>query len=240
MAIKESKLLRSIAQVFIRWGDNVRPIVQKPIILKIILDQKASHALDAGCGRGLYTPHLGDVATTVEAIDINASHVEAQIRRQRRTNIHAHQGSVTQLPFSDDTFDFVLFSEVMEHIEDDRGALAQIVRVMKSGGKLLISVPHPPAPIDDKEHVREGYEREELLKLLAEFGFKAELVEHCMYGISKKIIQIETWWTRNFIQICPAPLYWPLYLERWLPASLKPGIPYDTIVLATLTKAESK
>lgn len=239
MSLKDSKLLRSLAQVFIRWGDNVRPIVQKPLILEILQQQRAERALDAGCGRGLYTPHLGLIAKNVDAIDINASHVAAQIRRQNRSNITAHNGSVTQLPFADETFDFVLFSEVMEHIEDDRGALKQIVRVMKTGGKLLISVPHPPAPIDDKEHVREGYDRAELLKLLAEYGFEAESVKHCMYGITKKVIQIEAWWTRRVTSICPAPLYWPLYLERWLPDSLKPGLPYDTIVLAKLTKASS-
>lgn len=50
------------------------------------------------------------------------------------------------LPHPDATFDAVLCSEVLEHLEDDRAALRELVRVLRPGGRLLVSVPHADFP----------------------------------------------------------------------------------------------
>ncbi|MEQ8193095.1 MAG: class I SAM-dependent methyltransferase, partial [Rhodospirillales bacterium] len=51
------------------------------------------------------------------------------------------QGDVSNLPFDDCSFDFVLATDIIEHVENDKQALAEIYRVMKPGGYAIISVP---------------------------------------------------------------------------------------------------
>ncbi len=51
------------------------------------------------------------------------------------------RGDGTKLPFADDTFDIVITSEVLEHIQNDVGAIAEMVRVLKPGGRFAGTVP---------------------------------------------------------------------------------------------------
>lgn len=54
---------------------------------------------------------------------------------------------IHQMPFYDDSFDCVLCNHVMEHVEDDRKAMKEILRVLKPGGWAIIQVPFfPPLP----------------------------------------------------------------------------------------------
>ncbi|HEX2850590.1 MAG TPA: methyltransferase domain-containing protein [Acidimicrobiales bacterium] len=50
-------------------------------------------------------------------------------------------GSALELPFPDGSFDRIIASEVMEHIDDDRGAIRELVRVLRPGGRLAVTVP---------------------------------------------------------------------------------------------------
>ena len=51
------------------------------------------------------------------------------------------RGDAHHLPFPDGSFDVVIISEVLEHIPDDRGAIAEMVRVLRPGGRLAVTVP---------------------------------------------------------------------------------------------------
>jgi SAM-dependent methyltransferase len=51
------------------------------------------------------------------------------------------QGDVTDLPFGDQSFDLILCLHVLEHVEDDRAAMRELVRVLAPGGKAVIQVP---------------------------------------------------------------------------------------------------
>ena len=50
-------------------------------------------------------------------------------------------GDALDLPFPDDTFDRVIVSEVLEHIWDDERAIAELVRVLRPGGRIAVTVP---------------------------------------------------------------------------------------------------
>lgn len=51
------------------------------------------------------------------------------------------QGDALALPFPDGTFDRIIAAEVLEHIPDDRGAIAELARVLKRGGRMAVTVP---------------------------------------------------------------------------------------------------
>jgi len=70
------------------------------------------------------------LAAMVEAAEIDAVRFKGVVR-----------GDATTLPFDDDAFDVVITSEVLEHIQDDVAAIAEMVRVLKPGGAFAATVP---------------------------------------------------------------------------------------------------
>ena len=127
--------------------------------------------LDAGAGQGTMTVKLEQLGFEVTSTDVSSAAVD---RLRRNANGDVHQASVTDLPFDDGIFDGAVLGEVLEHVEDDGGALAEIARVLRSGGVLALSVPANPklyGPSDEwAGHVRR-YARPQLLALCAEAGF---------------------------------------------------------------------
>ncbi|MDZ7832405.1 MAG: class I SAM-dependent methyltransferase [Desulfobacterales bacterium] len=107
--------------------------------------------LDIGCGSGRHCcrAYACD-GVTVIGVDANYKDVhEARGRLAYHEAIGAHgggswgcaAGDILSLPFPAEIFDLVICSEVMEHIPDDRRASNEILRVLKPGGDLVVSVP---------------------------------------------------------------------------------------------------
>jgi SAM-dependent methyltransferase len=94
--------------------------------------------LDDGCGLGTY----------LEAFSSFSQHrfgLELEFDRAKKASSYAEgviQGLSEHLPFADDSFDFILSNEVIEHVNDDRLAVAEMVRVTKPSGRILIFCPN--------------------------------------------------------------------------------------------------
>jgi SAM-dependent methyltransferase len=86
--------------------------------------------LDAGAGRGVYKALLSSYAKDYVGMDVVA------------TDSTDVLGDIQRLPFSDGSFDTVFCSQVLEHVPEPALALAELGRVLKSGGYLILSVPH--------------------------------------------------------------------------------------------------
>jgi SAM-dependent methyltransferase len=95
--------------------------------------------LDAGCGSGRTLDELADYGDAC-GVDVSQAAVDATRSRGHQ----AHPGSVTALPFADATFDLVTCLDVVEHTPDDRRTLAELRRVTRPGGALLLTVPAHP------------------------------------------------------------------------------------------------
>ena len=93
--------------------------------------------LDYGCGSGgntsAYAPFGAVVGIEPDAAAIRLAHIRGQAQYCR--------GSGTTLPFRHASFDVVLASDVLEHIEHDLEAVSEITRVLRPGGVAIISVP---------------------------------------------------------------------------------------------------
>jgi SAM-dependent methyltransferase len=96
--------------------------------------------LNVGAGSGRLSLDLpGSIS-----VDI----VHAKLRYMRRYDVNpAVTASVFHLPFPDDTFDCVLCCEVVEHVPRDPSPIAELVRVLRPGGRLVLSTPDYGTPI---------------------------------------------------------------------------------------------
>jgi len=105
---------------------------------------KPKKVLDAGCGRGFYVNSLSyyDFIKEIHGIDLNSTYLAiAKNNIIGNKRIFLKQSSIYTLPYPDNYFDFIICSEVIEHV-DDKKAISEIYRVLKKGGKLIITVPN--------------------------------------------------------------------------------------------------
>ena len=110
-----------------------------------------SLVLDAGAGFGRHAFELARRGYPTVALDRAVDEVEATTATfaamteagevEDKHVVGVLRGDATALPFPDGCFDAVITSEVLEHIPDDVGALAELRRVVRRGGLLAVTVP---------------------------------------------------------------------------------------------------
>src|ERR1019366_3972712 len=103
---------------------------------------RGKRVLDAGCGAGYGSAELADVAESVTAIDIAPEAVEYARAHYALPNLAFEQASCIELPFADGAFDLVVAFEVIEHLENWRGFLQEVRRVLAPSGQLIVSTPN--------------------------------------------------------------------------------------------------
>lgn len=103
--------------------------------------------LDMPCGRGFYL-NMFDFATDATII---GAELEWDVLLKAKSNV-GHTGIPLQnanlyhLPYADNSFDAVILSEILEHVDDDIAGLKEAYRVLKPGGVVAITVPHANYP----------------------------------------------------------------------------------------------
>ena len=109
-----------------------------------LLDQAAPHSiLDVGCGEGVLTEQWADrVAGRVVGFDLEDPKLEAEWRRRARPNLEFKSGDAHHMEYRTGEFEIATAMEVLEHVPDPEGVLAEMARV--SSRWLLVSVPREP------------------------------------------------------------------------------------------------
>jgi SAM-dependent methyltransferase len=99
--------------------------------------------LEIGCSTGYLTAHFLGRGDSTFGLDINSRALTAA--RRRHPGVPHVCSDVEHLPFADRSFDAIVMLEVIEHTRSDVAAVAEIRRVLKVGGTLILSTPHAGA-----------------------------------------------------------------------------------------------
>ncbi|GAB4234840.1 MAG: hypothetical protein Tsb0034_08710 [Ekhidna sp.] len=102
------------------------------------LNPKSTRALDVGCGSGRWSLYIADKVLSIDCIDPSDAVLIAQQNLSKKANARVTKASAEDMPFSDDSFDFVFSLGVLHHIPDTEEALKNCVSKLKRGGYLLI------------------------------------------------------------------------------------------------------
>jgi len=101
---------------------------------------RCKRLLDLGCDRGDVTARFKTKAKEVYGVDNNAEAIAFAKKTHKGVNFVLAKGE--RLPFKNDFFDVVVMGDVLEHVENERKALDEAYRVLRTGGTLVLSVPH--------------------------------------------------------------------------------------------------
>lgn len=150
---------------------SVNPMKRNPFVLaryenviallKRSCDLKQSKVLDVGCGDGVLTYLLRKEGVQASGLDYSHEAIAFAQEKTKGLDIDYQQGSAYELPYDDNTFDAVVSSDVIEHLQDVNAYLDEIKRVVKPGGIIVLSTPirYTEKPLDSM-HVVEWFEGE--------------------------------------------------------------------------------
>jgi len=171
-------------------------------------DVSGLRVLDLGAGGGRHLRALAAKGAWVVAGDLSPE-------------VHSASGGVVRLdahylPFADHSFDLIVVSEVLEHVQDPLSVLRECVRTTRAGGLVTISVPRwgPEALnwlLSLEYHSVPGghiriFRRRELVDLAGQAGFTVEAAHH------SHALHSPYWWLKSFTGVEESSRVW---LVRW-------------------------
>jgi len=114
------------------------------MIVKAAGERVKGMILENGCGVGMYVEHISPFGGTVIGLEYDFDRtLEARTRSP-----HILNAAGENLPILSSTFDLILSHEVIEHVQDDRAAIREMIRVLKPGGRIVLFCPNRGYPVE--------------------------------------------------------------------------------------------
>jgi SAM-dependent methyltransferase len=158
------------------WAARSRLVLQ---LLRRIGRQSPCRIIEVGCGWGTNLCELEKSGYTVTGLDVSRNAL-VRLDRVDRTLIEANLSE--DLPPDAPEYDVVLALDVIEHIDDDLGAVRRLAQLTRPGGHVIISVPALPALFSEFDRVQ-GHRRR----------YTPESLRSAIAGSGLEIVQI-LWW----------------------------------------------
>jgi ubiquinone/menaquinone biosynthesis C-methylase UbiE len=143
-------ILSSVRSGYDRWARvydhdaNPLPPLEEPVVWQAIGDPRGRRALDLGCGTGRHALWLAGRGAEVTAVDFSAGMLEEAARKPGAERVRFVQHDLhLPLPFEDGEFDLVVSGLVLEHLRDLDPFFAEARRVLRPGGRAVVSAMHP-------------------------------------------------------------------------------------------------
>lgn len=114
------------------------------MILKAAGERIKGKILENGCGIGMYVEHLSPFGGTVIGLEYDFE----RAKEARKNSPHIFNAAGESIPLPSGTFDLILSHEVIEHVQDDRAAIREMIRVLKPGGRIVLFCPNRGYPFE--------------------------------------------------------------------------------------------
>lgn len=142
--------LASVRAGYDRWAAiyesdaNPLPALEAPVVRAAVGDVRGHSVLDLGCGTGRHTAWLVEAGASVTAVDFSEGMLAEARRKPGMESVHFIAHDLHKpLPIPSDRFDLVVSGLVLEHLRDVKNFLAEVARVLKPGGRAVVSAMHP-------------------------------------------------------------------------------------------------
>ena len=175
MMLIRKQLMRVYDSIALSYhSKRVRPWT--PIVYRAILCLKPnlqSVIVDVGCGHGYIAGYLRAKGAEVLALDIDPT-----VLKEQSIKSYFIRGDAQHLPVRDETLDFIIAFEVIEHLKNPDMAISEFYRCLKKGGVLLLTTPTPRSPAANyPEHVSIR-SRKAWIKALESTGFIVKIITY--------------------------------------------------------------
>lgn len=191
---------------------------------------------DCGAGTGAFAAEM----VSTHHVSVMDDHAESlELLRQKFTPDQVIEGSASAMPLPDNTADIVTLLDVLEHVEDDTSAVAEIHRVLKPGGILVLTVPAMMQLWSSWDEVLHHFRRYHREPLRAMFSSADWQIEHIKY-VNTAVFPL-VWWARRsrrptdsarseeyippgWINACLRWVFVKSAVTRWWPAPFGVGL----------------
>lgn len=139
--LRQAELRRHHGYAHLRPGFAYRTLaaLQAPFYRKPAIDYVAGGTLlDVGCGNGRYLKTMRGLGWNVRGVEFNRLSVE----HCRRAGLEVHCGDLASADFPDASFDVITARHVIEHIPTPQAFMAELARLLKPGGILVVETPN--------------------------------------------------------------------------------------------------
>jgi SAM-dependent methyltransferase len=100
--------------------------------------------LENGCGVGMYVEHISPYGGNVIGLEYDFE----RAAEARMNSPHVINGAGESLPFPSGAFDLILSHEVIEHVQDDRAAICEMIRILRPSGRIVLFAPNRGYPFE--------------------------------------------------------------------------------------------
>ena len=177
----------------------------------------SGRVLEIGTGSGYGISIIAPVADEFVTVDKYRSEATESLP----VNVTFREAKVPPLPFEDESFDYVVSFQVIEHISNDKRFVEEVRRVLRPGGKFIVSTPNRPMSLTRNPwHIRE-YRPEQLRALLSGFSSIEEL------GVAGNE-RVWEYYRHNAESVRRIMRFDVLRMQWWLPRWLL-QLPYDIL-----------
>lgn len=167
-------------------------------VMRALDPRKGEKILDLGCGIGYYTREIIKKGSKVTSVEYSEQYLKQAKNLNKKNNSLFIVASATNLPFKSDSFDKVLFTEVIEHIPEYEKAIKEVRRVLKNEGVAVVTTPFKYSPMNI------GYY---LKRFIRKYGFNEHVHEFTRGELEKllsKYFSIKNFYMANYV--VPYPL----------------------------------
>jgi SAM-dependent methyltransferase len=230
-ASRAAEILKMRLSWLIATGQTVRWATEQLVLRELLSRFSVVASADIGCGGGHYLLDLLlSVSSTAVGIEPDLRSVGIAYHRiQKRglaSRVEVRHGAAEAIPLEGGSVDFVLCTQVLEHVQDVACAVREICRILRPRGHALLSIPIPPDPTPSTAHLHADFGPASLDRALSEAGFTVLERRKCMYFSTRAVV-----WLIDAVPL-PLPLVPVCRFEQALSRYVKLPHPYTYICLA--------